>query len=170
MGVLTTPWLEDNACSVNLRNIWMWDHLLQLPSKQLIWMIILDVYGIHQRMGQESCHLRAAVRWGKVQWAVRVVTSSISLDSSCVVLKMKWTFFFSGNGEQGHRVTGSNDKAIYSYFLFLHMSFPRWEHNVQGRQGQGQVQQSEVIAFSSTIAFRAETWPFCACLSPHNAS
>lgn len=62
----------------------MWDHLLQLPSKQLMEVIDLDVYGIHQRMGREPCYLRAAAKCGKVWWAMRVVPSSISPDSSCM--------------------------------------------------------------------------------------
>lgn len=130
MGVLRTPWLEDNACALNLRNIWVWDHLLQLPSKQLMEVIDLVVYGIHQRMGHEPCHLRAAAKCGKVWWAMRVMPSSISPDSSC----MGWSehFFFRewGAGAQGH---WEQWQGYLFLFPFLHMSFPRWEHNVHSQ-------------------------------------
>jgi len=37
---------------------------------------------------------------------------------------------FPENGEQGHRVTNGNGRAIYSNFFLLHMSIPRREHSV----------------------------------------
>ena len=126
--------------------------------------VVFNVSGVHQRAGQES-----AVRWGKVRWAVRVGPRSVSPGCNHTVLGMAWKFF----QRTVSRGTGSL-MAMAGPFIpisfFCIWVFPGESTAYTARGRQGQVQQPDVIAFSSTIAPGAEPGPFCACLSPHNES
>lgn len=170
-------------------NIWVWDHLLQPPSEpgntlqqradrlwrrseewkggnlvQSMEKLVLNVSGVHQRVGQES-----AVRWGKVRWAVRVGPRFVSPDCNHTVLGMAW-IYFQGMGSRGTGSLMATAGPFIPISFFCIRVFPGESTTYTARGRQGQVQQPDVIAFSSTIAPRAKPRPFCACLSLRNAS